>query len=109
MIAHWFQGFGALRLMLIGLSATLMLLGPVSGGEVSFEGIALFTTLLAPTFYVVMIFVLPLDMTMSRVFMSDATPVKRTQLRRVIITEAVLLLLMLLAWLPFVLKLLRIT
>lgn len=109
MIARWFEGFGALRLMLIGLSAFLMLLGPVSGGEVSFEGIALFTTLLAPTFYVVMVFVLPLDMTMTRVFMSDASEEKRTQLRRVIMTEAVLLAFMLLAWLPFVLKLLRIT
>ena len=108
-ILGWFKGFGALRWILITLSVSLMLLGPVSGGPVSFDGVKMFTTLLAPTFYVVVLFVLPLDMTMTRIFMSDADAVKRLQLKRVLITESALLTLMVLTWLPFVLKLLRIT
>ena len=104
----WFEGFGTLRWMLIIIAVILMLLGPVSGGPVTFEGLGLLTTLLAPTFYVVIIFVLPLDMTMTRVFMTEADDARRVQLKRVMITEAVLLALMLLTWLPFVLKLLRI-
>ena len=107
-VGSWFSGFGALRLMLVALTVGLIALGPVSGGAVSFEGTQLLTTLLAPTCYVIVLFVLPLDMTMARVFMSGATEFKRQQLKRVIITEAVLFTLMITAWLPFVLKLLRI-
>jgi hypothetical protein len=110
MPGRWFKGFGALRLMLAALAVVLILLGPVSGGEVSFEGIKLYTTLLAPTLYVVVAFVLPLDMMMTLLFRAEAKDdaVRRGQLNRVLITEALLLVAMLLSWLPFVLELLRI-
>lgn len=107
--AGWFDGFGALRLMLMALTVGLIVLGPLSGGAVSFEGVKLLTTLLAPTCFVIVLFVLPLDMTMARVFMSGVDDTRRTELRRVITTEIVLFVLLVLAWLPFVLKLLRIT
>ena len=104
----WFDGFGALRLMLMTLTGLLIALGPVSGGPVSFEGVKLFTTLLAPTCYVIVLFLLPLDITMSRVFMSGASEARRRQLKRVMVTEAALFVLMVVGWLPFVLQLLRI-
>jgi len=107
-VRAWFQGFGPLRLLLVGLAVLLVVLGPFSGGAVSFEGFSLITTLVAPVAYAVFVFVLPLDMMMTRIFMSDATDAKRAALRRVLITEAALLAVLVLAWLPFVLKLLRV-
>jgi hypothetical protein len=103
----WFQGFGPLRLVLIAVVAVLIAVGPFSGGSVRFDGLHLITTLVAPVAYAIFIFVLPLDMMMSLVFMSGAGEEKRAALKRVILTEGLLLVAMLLAWLPFVLTLLR--
>ena len=88
--------------------AALAALGPVSGGTVSFDGIALITTLVAPVAFAVFVFVLPLDLAMSLVFMSDATGERRAALKRALVTEVALLAIMILAWLPFVLTLLRV-
>jgi len=106
-VRRWFEGFRPLRVLLVGCVIALIALGPFSGGAVRLEGIALFTTLVAPVSFAVFVFVLPLDMMMTLVFMSDAEGAKRSALKRVLITEGVLLLLMVLAWLPFVLQLLR--
>ena len=107
-ILSWFEGFGSLRLLLIVVAILLTLLGPFSGGSVDFAGFALITTLVAPVAYAIFIFVLPLDMTMSALFMTDTTPQRRAALKRALITEAVLLATMLCAWLPFTLQLLRV-
>ena len=101
----WFHGFGPLRLALVGSAALLVVLGPFSGGPVRLEGMAMYTTLVAPVAFAVFLFVVPLDMTMTAIFMSDADGERRRALRRVMVTEAVLLVALVLAWLPFVLRL----
>jgi hypothetical protein len=106
-VTTWFRGFGPLRVLLLGSAAALIVLGPFSGGPVSFEGIALFTTLLAPVAFAVFVFVLPLDMLMALVFMSGADTTRRARLRRVVITEGSLLALLVLAWAGFVAQLLE--
>ena len=105
---NWFAGFGALRLLLIAVVGLLVILGPLSGGRVDFAGFAIITTLVAPVAYAIFVFVLPLDMVMSAIFMTDTTPQRRAALKRALITEAILLALMLFAWLPFTLQLLRV-
>jgi uncharacterized membrane protein len=106
-VLNWFEGFGPLRLLLIATVVLLAMVGPFSGGRVDLAGFALIFTLVGPVAYAIFIFVLPLDMTMTRLFMSDAEPARRAALKRALITEAVLLAVMLLAWLPFTLQLLR--
>ncbi|MDX1514367.1 MAG: hypothetical protein R3174_11570, partial [Gammaproteobacteria bacterium] len=59
------------------------------------------------TDYVIMLFVLPLDITMSVVFMSDKEGEERRRYQRIIRTEAVLFVLMLLSWIPFLYRLLK--
>ncbi|MFT5446413.1 MAG: hypothetical protein ACI9DC_001580 [Gammaproteobacteria bacterium] len=107
-VFSWFDDFGALRLLLIAVAGGLVLLGPFSGGSVDFAGFALITTLVAPVAYAILVFVLPLDMTMTALFMTDTTPQRRAALKRALITEAVLLAVMIMTWLPFTLKLLRV-
>ena len=107
-LISWFEGFGPLRLLLIAVVGLLVVVGPFSGGAVDFAGFALITTLIAPVAYAIFMFVLPLDMTMTALFMSDTTPLRRAALKRALITEALLLVVLLLAWLPFTLQLLRV-
>ena len=102
-----FRGLGPLRLVLIATVVALIILGPISGGAPSFDGIALFTTLIAPVAYAIFVFVLPLDIVMARVFMSGAGPERRAALKRAIVIEGILFVLIILAWMPYVLKLLR--
>ncbi len=105
-MTRWLAGFGVLRLLLVGASVLLIVTGPFSGGPVELRGLAVYTSLLAPVAYAVFVFVLPLDMMMTRIFMSDAEGERRRVLTRVLITEAVLLVLLVLAWLPFMIGLL---
>jgi hypothetical protein len=107
MLRNIFSKLGTLRTMLVIIVMLLILMGPVSGGEARIEGFALFTSVVAPAFYVIMLFVLPLDITMSRVFMTEAQGADRARYRFIIWLEAALFALMLFAWLPFILKLLK--
>lgn len=107
MLKQIFSRLGALRTMLVTIVLLLILMGPISGGEARVSGFALFTSVVAPAFYVIMLFVLPLDITMSRVFMGEAQGEEKLRYRFIIRLELVLLALMLLAWLPFILKLLK--
>lgn len=93
--------------MLVIIVALLIVMGPFSGGDPRITGFALFTSVVAPAFYVIMLFVLPLDITMTRVFMGDAKGDQRARYRFIIRLEVVLMVLMLLAWMPFIVKLLK--
>lgn len=104
---RWLEGFGALRLLLLGTALVLIVLAPFSGGRVSFDGLAIVTTLLAPVAFAIYVFLLPLDMAMTAVFMSDASGPRHAALKRALITEVAVFVVLMLAWLPFVLSMLR--
>lgn len=103
----FFTRLGVLRGLLVVIVLVLIVMGPVSGGDAQITGFAVLTSVVAPAFYVIMLFVLPLDITMSRVFMGEAEGEEKLRYRFIIRLELVLLALMLLAWLPFILKLLE--
>ena len=65
------------------------------------------TTLLAPVCFAMLIFVLCLDMLMTRVFMSGSSDAERQRLTMIFRSEGLLLLVLLVSWAPFVLALLR--
>lgn len=100
------QKLGPLRVVLFALVLLLIVIGPFSGTEKGLSGIEVLTGIVAPAVYVIMLFVLPLDMLMSRIFMTDKEAAEQARLRFIIRLEAALLVLMLLAWLPFLLRLL---
>lgn len=107
MLKQILSRLGVLRAMLVTIVLLLIIMGPISGGEPRIGGFALFTSVVAPAFYVIMLFVLPLDITMSRVFMGEAQGEEKLRYRFIIRLELALLALMLLAWLPFIVKLLK--
>ncbi len=93
--------------MLVIIVILLIVIGPFSGGDPRITGFALFTSVVAPAFYVIMLFVIPLDIIMTRVFMGDAEDDQRARYRFIIRVEVALMALMLLSWMPFIIKLLR--
>ncbi len=97
---------GTLRALLMIFVVGLILLAPFAGGGVRVEGWAIVPTLFAPTLYVVIVFVLPLEMVMSLIFMSDKDGPERRRYQRIILIELVMFLALLAAWAPFVVELL---
>ena len=98
---------GALRVMLVLLVLAVSAAAGWSEGPAVYSGWHLATTVIAPAMFVMLVFVLPLDMTMSALFMSGAKAAERARFRRIILAELVLLAGMALAWTPFVLRLLN--
>ena len=105
-LSHIVREFGALRSMLMIVVLGLIVLAPFSGGGVRVDGWAIVPTLLAPTLYVVVVFVLPLEMVMSLIFMSDKQGPERRRYRRILAIELALFLVLLAAWAPFLVALL---
>ena len=59
------------------------------------------TTLVAPPLAVMVFFVVPLDMLMTRIYMSDKHGAQRARYRRILVVEAAALLVLVAAWAPF--------
>ena len=121
--------FGALRLTLLAAVAVLVASAPFSSigpdGSGAFDaamaardalglpGIGLsmgvvWTTLVAPPLAVMMAFVVPLDMLMSRIYMADKHGAERARYRRILVAEALAFVLLAAAWTPFFVALLSV-
>ena len=99
--------FGALRVLLVIGVVALVIAAPFSDGPAHATGWPLVRNVIAPTLFVIMAFVLPLDVTMTLVFMSGRQGPERRRLRIVALVEGVLFIAMLAAWAPLLLRLLR--
>ena len=99
--------FGVLRTLLVLGVVALVIAAPFYDGPVHATGWPLVRGVLAPALFMIMVFVLPLELTMTLVFMSGRRDPDRRRLRIIVLTEAALFVTMLAAWTPFVAGLLR--
>jgi hypothetical protein len=106
MLINFCRRIGALRCGLATITILVVSAAPFADGTVHMHDWRIFPSVIAPALMMILVFALTLDITMARTFMTDANEDKRGRLRTAIRFEAFLLLLMLLAWLPFVLKVL---
>lgn len=106
-VIDYLRRIGALRAILLASSLAVVVLAPFAGGYPQTSGFPLLTTLLAPVFYVIVIFLLPLDMMMTGIFMSGKPQAERERYKLILKSEAVALLALVLSWGPFVARLLR--
>ena len=97
---------GPLRSALSVLTIVTVIAAPFAGGEPEYSGWGLFPSVIAPTFMLTLLFVLPLDAIMARVFMTDAEAERRERYRTIIRIELGLFLILLLAWSPIIFDLL---
>ncbi|MBI2799746.1 MAG: hypothetical protein HYX63_05580 [Gammaproteobacteria bacterium] len=100
----YLEKLGVLRSLLLASALVITGMGPFVDGTADLHSWRIFPTVIAPTLMVILAFSIPLDMTMLRIFMSDSTNNERQRLGFVIRVEAIILVVMLAAWYPFVLK-----
>lgn len=93
--------FSPLRALLLVITLIVSCVGPFLDGTADPHTWRIIPTVIAPAFMLILVFALPLDMTMTLVFMSDTAPERRAQLKRELKLEAAAMLLMLAAWTPF--------
>jgi len=98
---------GVLRLVLFAFTVFLILAAPFAFAEESRSGWRLFTTTVVPALIPPMFFIYPLDMTMCRVRMDGAPDDTRARMKRMIWLNVWSMVALLLAWLPFFLRLLN--
>ena len=108
-LAHAANYIGTLRTMLGILVLVVAGMAPWASEPTAFTGWVLITTVVAPAFFAMLLFVLPLDVMMTLIFMSDREGKAKQRLKRIAVLESVLLLLLIGAWLPLVLQLLQIS
>ncbi|MGE0385772.1 MAG: hypothetical protein AB7Q97_13655 [Gammaproteobacteria bacterium] len=97
---------GPQRAALITLTVVLIATGPFSNPRGGHEGWHLMVHVLAPVFATILMFVLPLDMTMSRIFMVDPGRPDQDRYRAILRLETGLFALLVATWLPFAWRLL---
>lgn len=93
-----------LRTMLIILTFCVACVGPFLDGTADPHTWRILPTVIAPALMLMLVFALPLDMTMTLVFMSDTTPDKRRKLKRALQIEAAVTVFMVALWTPFYLR-----
>jgi len=105
-IREFFSSLGELRTML-ALGAFFSLANtPFTSTEVRMEGWGLMPDVLAPVVTTILIFVLLLDMLMSRVFSAEASDEKRTRFRRIFWFEFILVVSLIVCWSPYLVAIL---
>jgi len=97
---------GVLRVLLLAVAAALVLAAPLALQGAEPHGWRFFPTILGPVFATIMCFVLPMDITMSRIQMGEHDGAERARYRFVMRVETAALVLLVLAWAPFALRLL---
>lgn len=95
---------GVLRTLLAIVILWFVVSAPFAG-EIVYSGWSIVPTLLVPVLVPIVFFVLPMDIIMSRIIMSDGEA--RARLKAVILTDVVLLVVLFVAWLPYFARLLR--
>jgi hypothetical protein len=103
-VMRWLRNLGFLRSLLVLAAVFIMLVAPLAYGGVHLHDWRLLPTVVAPAVMMVLVFVILLDMLMSRVFMADAGEQERTRLSTAIRIEAVVLLSLIAAWSPFLVR-----
>ncbi len=99
---------GALRAIMVACTLLLIALAPFADGNVHVHDSRLLTSVIAPALMVIFVFVLLLDITMTRIFSIDTTPERRAGMRRAVRLEFFALLALVAAWMPFMLRLFRV-
>ena len=98
---------GALRIALLASVAVLVASAPFASPEADYSPGRIWPTLLAAPVALMTAFVVPLDMLMTRIYMSGKAGPERARYRRILVAEAVAFVLLVAAWTPFFAPLLR--
>jgi len=99
------KSLGLLRFLLLFSVVVLILSAPFVGEKTILHGWQMITSVIFPVMVPMYFFILPLDMTMCGIMMQDKPEQIKLKYKRIIWLEIILLIVLLLAWLPFVYRL----
>lgn len=102
------MNFSPLRAILLMLTVCVAAVGPFLDGTADPHSWRILPTVIAPALMMILVFALPLDITMTLIFMSDAEPVQKVRLKRELKLEILAMSVMVLAWIPFYLRFFRV-
>ena len=95
---------GPLRVAMAIMILLVIAATPWADGHVYTDDWRLLPSVVAPSIMMMLVFAIPLDLTMSWIFSIDGTAAERARQRIIRRTQIMLYLAMLAAWLPFILR-----
>jgi hypothetical protein len=101
---NWIKSLGTLRLLMMLTALVCILAAPFADGRAHVHDWRLLPTVIAPSIMMMLVFAIPLDVCMAKIFMSDATPSEKARLGRAVRIELIVMAALVLAWTPFMLK-----
>jgi hypothetical protein len=108
MLTGYFRTLGAQRVALTLLVLLVVIAAPIAYlNETTYGGWLTLPTIIAPSLVPILFFLLLLDMLMSKVFMSNQDEAGQKRFRFILLSHTVTLIVLILAWLPFMLQLLE--
>lgn len=105
-LARFCNYVGLLRAMLYTLMIILGGAAFFSSGGMQTTGLMIFPTLIAPALVPMLVFVIPLDVVMCKIMMSDKGATERRRYNNVIKLDLTFLVVLLAVWFPFYQRLL---
>ncbi len=97
----FFKEIGELRVMLLVMTLLSLSAIPFTDTNVRMEGWGLLPDVLVPVISFILVFIILLDMLMSRVFMIEADAAKKNKFKKIFLLEAILIVSLLLLWSPY--------
>ena len=95
-----------LRLLLIMVALVIIAAAPFADGSSHLHDWRLLPSVVAPSIMMMLVFAIPLDITMARVFMADADAAEISRLKFIIRTEIAVYVVLIGAWIPFMVRVL---
>ncbi|MCZ6895437.1 MAG: hypothetical protein O7H40_15505 [Gammaproteobacteria bacterium] len=97
---------GILRLLLIMVALVIIAAAPFADGSSPLHDWRLLPSVVAPSIMMMLVFAIPLDITMARIFMADADAAEISRLKFIIRTEIAVYVVLIGAWIPFMVRVL---
>ena len=98
--------FGTLRLGLLTIALLVIILSFFADGNTYMHDWRIVPSVLAPSIMMMLVFAIPLEMTMTRIFITNAEPAEKRRLQHILKLEAIVYLLLIVSWTPFFIKVL---
>jgi len=93
--------FGTLRLGLLAITLLVIMLSVFADGTTYMHDWRIVPSVLAPSIMMMLAFALPLEMTMTRIFITNAEPAEKQRLKGILKLEAIVYFLLIASWTPF--------
>jgi hypothetical protein len=101
---NWIKSLGTLRQLMMLSALACIVAAPFATGTTYVHDWRLLPSVIAPSIMMMLVFAIPLDICMAKIFMTDADTREKARLTRAIYIELVVMVVLVLSWTPFMMK-----